>query len=274
VRRARAAAFAAALVASALAVPGGCAQAATPQGVVGHGRITINFTTPEGKAIGLTGDAAFEQRDDAFRLDMLSATLSGVAPSSTQLLPPGGLTLTIDRKTQRFVIWSADRRLYYWGTLPKPPSPLGPSTPASPASTPAPAPSGSPGPDRGLFSGFKDLKAFSFGIDMSGHGTTDGHPSTGFTYRLHREGNDGKTFDLNGQLQTADDLKGLPLLFTATADAAASVAFSAKLRIELTSYEKRDPPKLDFLVPAGYKSAESPVEVIFPGGAPPFGMPH
>jgi hypothetical protein len=264
--------LAVALVASALARPDARAQAATPRGVVGHGRITLDFTTPEGKTIGLAGDAAFEQRDDAFRLDMLSATLSGVAPSSTQLLPPGGLTLTIDRRTQRFVIWSADRRLYYWGTLPKPPSPLGPSAPASPAPTPAPAPSGSPRPDRGLFSGFKDLKAFSFGIDMSGHGTTDGHPSTGFTYRLHREGNDGKSFDLGGELQTADDLQGLPLLFTA--NAAASAAFFAKLRVELTSFEKRDPAKLDFLVPAGYTAAESPVQVIFPGGVPPFGMPH
>lgn len=260
--RARAAALGLALAACTLSIPALAQPAATPRGIVGRGEISLDMVNPKGGKMGFAGRMSFEQRDDAFRLDVTSFTLINPAGTSVELAP-GGLTMVVDRRRQRFVIWSTARRTYFWGDLPKPSLPLAATTPEQ---TPEPAPSGSPRPRRNRnfspFAGAKDLKVFSIAIDMSGHGTTNGHPSTGFTYRWHTESNDGKVNDLNGVLQTADDLSGMPVQFTL--NVALQSGFTGALRADITSFEKRDPPKLDFLVPVGYKAAQSPLEVVAP----------
>jgi hypothetical protein len=233
-----------------------------PKGGIGSGRMALDFVNPAGNRMAFRGSMSVEQLDDRVRLDVTSLTMSAGGSPPIQLTPGGGISLVIDRTRQRFVVWSAQHHTFYWGDLPKPPSPLGPS--ATPEPAPSPAPDASPRPERGPFSGFKNLKAFSLAVDMSGRGVTNGHPSTGFTYRLHSESNDGKINDLNGRLQTADDFGGMPLLFDL--NIAAASGFKGTFAAEVTSLERRDPPKLDFLVPAGYKAARSPLEVILPNG--------
>jgi hypothetical protein len=261
----RAATLAVALAAGTQALASAQPTEAT-RGTVGHGRLAIDVTNPKGTHLAISGEMGFEQRGDALRLDLASLGLTN-AGASVQFLPPGGVTLVIDRKSQRYVVWSASRHVFAWGDLPKPPSPL---APAAQAETPAPAPSGSPPPQRSPFDGLKNLKAFSLGVDLSGHGVAAGHPTTDFAYHLHSESNEGKVNDLNGTFQSADDLHGLPVAFTLNVAAAsgAKVALSA----ELTSIERRDPAKLDFLVPAGFTAVRSPLQVIFPNGAP-IGLP-
>ena len=275
--RARAAALGCALLASAVLLPGvsrsdpapaAPAAGATPRGVVGAAQLDVNFTNPAGRPMAFTGNMAFEQGADRSRIDITALSLASGNATAVQILP-GPLTLVLNRTTQRYVIWSSARRTYFVGDVPKPPSPLGaPSAPPRP--TPAPARSAPPKADTSPFAGLKNLKAFSIGADLSGHGTTIGHPSTGFTYHLHTETNDGKVNDLNGELQTADDLGGLPLLFTLKV--AAQSGLTGTLRAEVTSIDRRDPPASAFLLPAGYKLVKNPLEVIL-GNASPMHMP-
>jgi hypothetical protein len=271
VTRPRLAAFAATLAACIVAAPGVSRSApAAPHGTVGNGQATFAFTNPTGNKLAFAGQVAFEQLDDQVRIDLTSLTITNAAaPSGHQLAPGGGFSVVLDRKEQRFVVWSDARRAFFVGTLPKPPSPFAPSTAASPKPSPSPQPSGSPRAADSPLSGLKNLKAFSFGVDMTGRGTTNGHPSTGFAYHLHSESNDGKVNDLTGTLQTADDLDGLPLVFTASV--AAQSGFVGNLRVELLSIEKRDPSKRDFLVPAGFTAVENPLELVLPGTLTPAG---
>jgi len=268
---ARRAALAATLAACSIAIPGlSRAAPAGPHGTVGSGQATFAFTNPAGNKLAFAGKVGFEQLDDQVRIDLTSLTVTNAAaPNGNQLAPGGGFSVVLDRKTQRFVVWSDARRAFFVGDLPKPPSPLAPSTGASPKPSPTPQPSGSPRADVSPLNGLKNLKAFSFGVDMTGRGTTNGHPSTGFAYHLHSETNAGKTNDVNGTLQTADDLGGLPLQFTASV--AAQSGFVGNLRIDLLSIEKRDPSKLDFLVPAGFTAVENPLELLLPGSLTPAG---
>jgi len=264
VTRLRRASLGVALCASALAfAPGPSRSADAPQGVVGRGRLAFQLAIPTGPTVSAGGEMGFESRERVTRLDLLALTLPPEVPKALGALVEGRLTVVIDRGASRWVIWSNARRLYYYGDLPKAalPGAHGPSP------EPTRMPSATPEPRGTSFLGsLKDLKSFYLHLDLTGHGTTNGHPTTGFTLAVHREDASGKLGDLTAAVQTADDLDGLPIQLSA--DFSSTGMPKGSLHAELTSIERRDPPKADFLVPAGFKPAKNPFDVL--GFSSPF----
>ena len=231
-----------------------------PPGFVAKGTLTIDVAPPSAAPMHLAGEFDYESRDQLSRLDIVSISLPPGAPEFATTVAKGGLTIVIDRAASRWTLWSKARRLFAFGNLPKPSIPG-----VGHAATPKPETSESAMPRAAWpLAGVKDLKSFFVHLDMSGHGTTNGHPSTGFTLAVHREDAAGKVGDINGTLQTADDLDGLPIKLTA--DLRATDQPRASLAAELTEVGIHLPPRTDFFVPRGYKAAKNVGEVLGFGG--------
>jgi len=69
------------------------ARAADPQGYFAHATIAIQANTKKGQ-LAFSGDANFEQRGTAVRLDVMSLALASPgAPALPGIIPPGGYTI-------------------------------------------------------------------------------------------------------------------------------------------------------------------------------------
>jgi hypothetical protein len=236
------------------------AQTPEPSGIVGDGVLKLDAVNPQGKPLSAETQARFETRDGLTRIDVPSLTLN-INGAALHLVTDGGITVLIDMKKQRYAVWSNANHTFAWGELPKPPNPLA-RPEASPS--PEPLPSGVPHRNKSVLAGLKNLKVFSMGLDMTGHGTTNGHPTTGFAYHFRSETNDGKGIALTGEMQSADDFGGVPIVLTAQLKTL--TGGNGSLRMEITSLKRANPPGYDFLVPSGYKAVASPLQVVMPAG--------
>ena len=257
-RLARALAVAAAVVAS---VAPASTFADDVSGYAGKGALVVQTALGDTK-LTVGGNIAFEERDPDIRIDILSLGIPGADPTlsalmSTQLFPPGGFTVIYDRKASTYTVWSNAKRLYY-----SPPQTQATSAPTSqPYATP-----GAPSTTNGLFAVFaflrslKDDKAFTVLLAMTGHGKTNGHPSTGLHFEYKKTTMSGETSDFHGELQLADDLNEIPVEIAASVKTK-SIPQSS-LRLDATSIAQSDPPAADFEVPAGYARANGLGDVI------------
>lgn len=249
--------FCATVFAATLSAP---AFADDAPGYAGKGALVIQ-TSLAGANVTIGGNIAFEERDPDIRIDVLSLGIPGADPTlstlmSTQLFPPGGFTVIYDRRASTYVVWSSAKRLYY-----SPPAKAASATP-QPAVTASPAASTT----NGLFAVFtflrtlKDDKTFSVLLALTGHGKTNGHPSTGLHFEYKKTTVSGESADFHGELKLADDLGEIPV------EIAASVKTKdipqSSLRLDATSIAQNVLPESDFDVPPGYARAAGIGDVI------------
>jgi hypothetical protein len=232
----------------------------TPAGLVGRAQLVVQTTLGGAGKLTIGGDIGFEHRDSLLRIDVLSIKIPGMnkiagAVVSSELFPQGGFTAVYDRADNSYTIWSASSKKYYTGK----------GKPATgPAATPSPEATASAAPD--LLDAFawlkfiKDLKALSLSITLAGHGTTNGHPTTGIDYQFTDVHKDLSPSDVHGRVQFADDLNEFPVQLTANVKVK-SVPEGA-LRLDLTTFERRLPPLSDFRAPQGYARTSNIGEAI------------
>ncbi len=235
-------------------------------GVVGSGAIVVQSAL-FGGGVPLTvgGDVNFEQRERLVRIDVLSVKIPGMDPTAgavaaTQLFPPGGFTVVIDQQARKYTLWSQASQEYYTDTLPNPmakatPQPK-PTSKATPRATPSPSPE--PVDLWTAFSNLKSIKAFS--LALSGHRTTNGHPTTEYTFQVERDDGKGNTFETHGQVQFADDLDEFPVQLQMSAKG--NNLPQSSLRIDLLKLERRVPAAEDFHPPSGYAQAQTAGEIF------------
>jgi len=107
----------------------------------------------------------------------------------------------------------------------------------------------------------RDYRAFSASLTLTGHGTTNGHPTTGVSFSLHRQERTGEPLDIHGTLKLADDLDEIPVQLTANMQGAGGLPPSG-LRLDFTSVDRNTPSENDFAVPAGYTKAAKLTDVF------------
>ena len=229
-------------------------------GYAGKGTLVVQTVLGETK-LTIGGNIAFEERDPDIRIDVLSLAIPGADPTvsalvGTQLFPPGGFTIVYDRKAATYTIWSNAKRTYY-----TPPQKL-----ATPAATPSPIASGGGASTNGLFAVFaflrtlKNDRAFSVLLALTGHGTTNGHPSTGLHFEYKKTTTAGDVSDFHGELQLADDLNEIPIALAASVKS--NGIPQSTLKIDATSIAEQTPSASDFAVPDGYARAAGLGDVI------------
>jgi hypothetical protein len=233
----------------------------TPAGLVGRAQLVVQAALGgAGDKLTLGGDIAFEQRGPWLRIDVLSIKIPGMNPVagavvSSELFPEGGFSAVYNRADNSYSIWSASSHKYYTGQ----------GRPAiSPTATPKPAATATDAPDLlGFFKWLafiKDLQNLSLSFTLAGHGTTNGHPTTGIDYQFTDVHKDGTTSDVHGRVQFADDLDEFPVQLTASVKAKGVP--EGALRLDLTTLERRAPALSDFRVPQGYARTEKIGEAI------------
>jgi hypothetical protein len=252
------------LAGAALALAAGVASnAQSPSaGFSAKGALVVQ-TELSGAKLDVGGNIALEQRGQLVRVDVLSLGIPGMNPTlnalaSSQLIPAGGYSLVYDQAKRSYTVWSSAKRTYYssegGGQAPAQ------SNPAVAAATAV----GSAGDIMHAFSAAKalrDYRVFSASIDLTGHGTTNGHPTTGLNFAIKRQEKTGDLLDVHGQLHLADDLNELPVQIAASLNGAGG-APPTSLRLDLTSVDAHTPADADFVVPQGFSKAAQISDVL------------
>lgn len=205
-----------------------------------------------GPPMTASATVAFEVKPKKFRFDLVSVSLSGLGPAVAGMMPPfpaGGATAVADYSTGKLVVWVPSTKKYFVGKIPVPN--FGKNATPSPHMSAAPMPMMDP---FAVFKAFQGMKTFS--IALTGHATSNGHPTSQYDLVLEREYGAGNTFAVHGQMQLADDIDELPVSFHLSVDGNKLPASS--LRYELTNFERRVPPESDFHPPGGYKLVKNP----------------
>jgi hypothetical protein len=254
------------LVLAALAmVPGATAGRALAQqpgpGFTAHGTLGAQ-TQLSGQPISLTGNIALEQLGDMVRLDLLSlgipnsgsvlGALASSAMSATSLFPAGGYSVVFDRRNRTYTVWSPSKRTYFASA---------PNTTPAATSNPAVAATTAIAETGDLLHSFaaarvlRDYRVFSASINLTGHGTTNGHPTTGLSYAIKRQERSGDLMSIAGSMKLADDLDEIPVQLIANVQGAGGGAPPGTIRVDLTSIDRNAPSGDDFSVPAGFTRA-------------------
>jgi hypothetical protein len=221
-----------------------------------------------GAKVNIGGNINLEQRGPLVRVDILSLAFPGLkgalgslaqgALSSTQLFPQGGYSVVYDQAQHTYTVWAPSKHAYYTNEGGGPPPPV--SDPASAAATTV----GNASDMLHAFSAAKplrDYRQFSASLNLTGHGTTNGHPSTGLNFALKRQERSGDPLDVHGTLQLADDLDELPVQIAASVKGAGGTP-PTSLRLDFTSIDRRTPDEGDFSPPEGYTKAAKLSDVL------------
>jgi hypothetical protein len=245
-------------IASATALVPAPAFAAQPDAVAAgfsaHGALAVH-TQLSGTKLQVTGNISLEELGNLVRLDMLSLSLPGLDPglsalASSQLIPAGGYTVVFDQGKHGYTVWSTSKRTYYIST---------PGA-ADQTNNPVIGAAATIGSTSDFLHAFalakplKDYRAFSASVTLTGHGQTNGHPTTGIDFAIKRQERTGDPLDLHGNLQLADDLDEIPVRINANVQGSGGLPPSS-MQLDLTSVDRSAPSAADFTVPAGYAKA-------------------
>ena len=137
----------------------------------GNAVIRVAFN---GTPIDLGANIALAQRNSSYRLDILSLSIPGTDPTlnaiAQSLLPSGGYTVVFDRAKATTIVWSSSKHTY---------AILG-SGDAQPVAKPAAATKAT----SNITGSLQKLKTMTLSLALAGHGTTNGHPTTGLDYAV------------------------------------------------------------------------------------------
>ncbi len=210
-----------------------------------HGDLKVTFG---GSTIDLTAHATLAQRDNLARFD-ITLDRGGIA-----LLPPGGITLVVDRSAGTLTAWNDAAKLYYVQSLTPPPAPPAPAaTPAPRASLPARSP-------------LADLDVLALNVQLNGHSTIAGFATTGIIATIdYRKKGAIATAHVHATVDLADDFAWFPVTLNATIDPAMSGVTGA-LTYAIDDVVQTEPPLAAFAVPSTYQKAATILRVISPGG--------
>lgn len=216
----------------------------------GNAVIRVAFN---GTPIDLGANIALAQRNSTYRLDILSLSIPGTDPTlnaiAQSLLPTGGYTVIFDRAKATTIVWSASKHTY---------AVLGGGD-----ATPAPAkPSTGSNANPSITGSLQKLKAMTLSLALAGHGTTNGHPTTGLDYAVKFQLDGKQPYDVSGRAQLADDLDEIPVQFQIQGKEATPKGQSGAMRIDVTAIERAAPEANQFDVPAGFTRVSDIKDVV------------
>jgi len=251
-----------AAIAATICLATSAAVAQQPNGFSAKGALVVQ-TEFSGAKINIGGNINLEQRGPLVRVDVLSLSLPGMDAmlsqlANSQLFPPGGYSLVYDQAKHSYTVWSPSRHAYYTNDN-------GGSAPSS--SNPAVAAATTVGNATDMLHAFaaakalRDYRQFSASLNLTGHGTTNGHPTTGLDFALKRQERTGDPLDIHGSLKLADDIDELPVQVVASLKGAGG-APPTSMRLDLNSINQQTPSEDDFTVPAGYSQAQHLTDVL------------
>jgi hypothetical protein len=221
------------------------APVATPIPFTAHSHANVTVVTPGGTFSG-SMQLAVAQRTNLTRIDVLGVK------SDTIPIPPIGVTAVIDRTANTLTVWNdATKKYRVQPFIPRP------------ATSPTPRPSASPAPPRRRTSPFANLEVLELTMKLTGHTTTLGLPTTGFSYDLQvqRKG-DNAPMHVTATTQLADEFLIFPMTFDVALTPGSSPSTS-KISYAVDDITRETPPLARFAIPAGYTEARSLPEVIF-----------
>lgn len=193
------------------------------------------------------------------RIDLIHIAMSGADSGAgammANFLPGGVVSVVYDQSAGTMTIWSVQKRLYYQTKI----SAFTPKPSKTKAAPKKAAANNSPIDSilRGTKS-FTEYDTFTQSLSLVGHQPINGHTSSVFHFTMQAQKHGGKLQDTSGDLAFADDLSGIPVRFWI--DTKGEV--SASMHLDLTSASLQQPPASAFAVPAGYKKARSPMELL------------
>jgi hypothetical protein len=220
----------------------------TPIAFTAHAHANVTMLTAGGTYSGSL-QLGVAQRTNLTRIDVLNVH------SDTIPIPPIGVTAVIDRSANTITIWNDVTKQYrVQPFIPRPAASASPQPSASPRPSPVPRQRTSP---------FANLDVLSVTMKLTGHTTTIGLPSTGFSYDLQvqRKG-DKAPMHVMATTQFADEFFIFPLMFDLSVEPGGA-PFSAKVAYAVDDLTRGLPPLDRFTIPAGYTEARSIPELIF-----------
>jgi len=259
-------------LAALMIVPGATASSVfaqqQPPGFTAHGTLVAQ-TQLSGQPISLGGNIALEQLGDMVRLDLQSlavpnngsvlGALASSAMSATSLFPAGGYSVVFDRRNRTYTVWSPSKHTYF-ASQPNA-APAAASNPAVAATT-AIAETGDLLHSFSAARALRDYRVFAASINLTGHGNTNGHPTTGLSYSIKRQERTGDLLSIAGSMKLADDLDEIPVQLVANVQGAGSGAPPGTIKLDLTSIDRNAPSGDDFTVPSGYSRASQLSDVF------------
>jgi hypothetical protein len=257
----RTAAAAAALLLLAPALGG--AAPAIP-GLSSSGTLVVQASV-QGQPVNVGGKVALYHKGTLYRLDVLSLGFPGLGGDlstlAATLIGPGGVSMIYDGGSGSITAWSNANKTYYSETPAR--SAPGPGAPA-PANA-APSGPGDPLAVLATLAGaLRDVQSAT--IQMTGHSTVNGHPSTGLDVQMKRQ-RPGKSLEnYHAQLALADDLNDFPVQIALQSVPATKNDFGGTMKLDLTSVERTVPDDSLFAVPQGYTRVSSLSDVLRPPG--------
>jgi hypothetical protein len=256
-------AFAAAMLATALAYPGNACAAdvsSLSNGVHATGSMVVQ-TNFQGTPITIGGDIALFHRGNLYRLDLLSLAFPGPASPLNAvvgaLLPQGGATIIYDGVTGAISAYSNANRSFYSATpaAPPPRNPAPPSGPRPVAADPLEALAG-------IARQLRDVQSAS--LQLTGHGTTNGHPVSNIDIQLKRQIPGKVPENYHAQFALADDLDGFPVQMLVNVIPPTPNDYGGTARLDLLTVVAESPADSVFSVPGGYTRVTNIGDVLRP----------
>lgn len=223
----------------------------SPAAFIARAHADVSVTRNSDSTVGARADAAIYQRGNLTRIDLLSLTASALP------IPPLHFTAVLDGRARTVTLWNDQTRRYFVAHV---------NVGATP--TPAPKATNAPGWLFDRRSPFADLDVLEFDLKMTGHTTTAGIPTTGFSTDLTvRKKGSTAPVRITGTAQLSDDYGGFPMAIS-LAFASAQGANKLSIDYAIDALNLTPPPASAFRLPRGYTKASSPFGVILGSGAP------
>ncbi len=246
-----------AAAAALLAAPALLGAASVP-GLRSSGTLVVSANI-SGEPVNVGGNVALYHKGALYRLDVLSlgfpGTSSGISALASSLIGPGGVTLLYDGTSGAMTAWSNQNKTYYQMAPARAQSAAGAAAAASAA---AGAVASQADPLAGLATlatTLHDVQNAS--IQLTGHKTVNGHPTTGIDVQLKRQLPGKPVEDYHAQLALADDLGDFPVQIAFASVPATKQSFGGTMRLDLTSVVREDPADSVFAIPTGYTRVSS-----------------
>lgn len=211
----------------------------------------------QGQPLDIGGNVALYHKNDLYRLDVLSlgfpGTDKGLSALASTLIGPGGVTVLYDAATGAMTAWSTANRTYFPMAAPRAQTAGAPATPSASATA-----SAGGDPLAALATIGKALANVQTAtIQLTGHRTVNGHPTTDVDVQMKRQLPGKPLEDYHAQVALADDLGDFPVQIAFESTPATKDAMGGKFKLDLTSIQRDTPDDSVFVVPQGYTRASS-----------------
>ena len=254
----RALAASAALFLASPALIGATPTAAIP-GLRSSGTLVVQANV-QGSPVNVGGRVALYHKGAMYRLDVLSLGFPGTSGDlsalAATLIGPGGVSMLYDGANGTLSAWSNANKTYYTETPQR-----GPAQPAPAAAANGPSAAGDPLAALASIAGaLRNVQSAT--IQLVGHTTVNGHPSTSLDVQMRRQLPGKPLENYHAQLALADDLGDFPVQITLQSVPATPRDFGGTAKLDLTDIQRDEPADTLFTVPTGYTRVGSLAGVL------------